>query len=280
MKPCDAMSLIDYGNDTCRLNISQCIGVMPGEDCIIECKDPYTFNSTVASCPHWNIDPFLPPIFIDLECGLTCADPEPDLWPAGYFLNVSTGEWSCRESHTGYPYTWCEVNETCYSNKMFTGCKEIKPCLLPEVDPCEFDMSDCGDGKLLPGGFCTMICLWPFLGYDSTASCDKLNTEDDGLQYILPRCGLGCGEPVGKVGYKKVSGQWFCDTGYTGIAPRVDCTTIAGCILARAFWVCPCCAMQSIGAVWRGSLPLGWCCMCEYHANRILQSQLQGALRW
>jgi hypothetical protein len=69
------------------------------------------------------------------------------------------------------------------------------------------------------------------MGISTIATCPNYNTDENALDYILPRCNLGCSEPVGGTGYKKIAGKWFCAEGYWGMSVRVDCVTRAGCIV-------------------------------------------------
>eukprot|EP00439_Symbiodinium_sp_Y106_P002359 s3421_g1.t1 len=57
---------------------SACMGVDPGDTCLVRCKAPYTGTPGVAACPADNIDPFAPVTWeTEPNCSLTsCSEPQ------------------------------------------------------------------------------------------------------------------------------------------------------------------------------------------------------------
>eukprot|EP00439_Symbiodinium_sp_Y106_P055660 s2270_g7.t1 len=83
--------------DTCMIDLTECLGLMPGEFCFIGCHAPYALigSTTFATCSATNTDPngiieWTEPV---------CDCPGPTTLPAGYGRTVqnSLTSYSCAD---------------------------------------------------------------------------------------------------------------------------------------------------------------------------------------
>eukprot|EP00928_Gymnodinium_smaydae_P011080 TRINITY_DN14139_c0_g1_i1.p1 TRINITY_DN14139_c0_g1~~TRINITY_DN14139_c0_g1_i1.p1 ORF type:complete len:2980 (-),score=351.33 TRINITY_DN14139_c0_g1_i1:81-9020(-) len=226
--------------DTCRHNITDCdYSVGSGDSCEVPCRPPYVGESTFATCPPQNLDPFLYVSWTPAICELAC--PVPELIPAGY---VWTGElprslpesrWTCADGYYGNASEECIIDETCYAWPNLTGCEKQYSCGAPDVDPCKYDVSDCA--SVPPGGTCTIRCLSPWSGGFSIATCPlDANEPNTSVVWTEPPCTL---DEVCKVthpdprppGYKRmVDDSYSCFNGYAGNVTKT-CTQRSDCVI-------------------------------------------------
>lgn len=262
--PCAPM----VANDTCRFNVSLCQRLLPGQSCNITCAKPYTTtgqgeNVTTAFCPSDNADPFHPPVLTHelgewaVDCELECPEPEEE--PLGY-LKVD-GAWVCNETglYAGQASATCGINTTtCEPEISFSGCKPTRPCVMPELGKCEYDLSGCpADGKLLPGTSCTVVCKSPYMTPvnepSGLLSCPDQNIDPLAIQWSKPRCILGCARATSQTGYTNYRGTWECTGGYEAIGAIWEQCVVdpLSCIVYPRLFGCstqtPCIAPTLVG---------------------------------
>eukprot|EP00928_Gymnodinium_smaydae_P069471 TRINITY_DN5296_c0_g1_i2.p1 TRINITY_DN5296_c0_g1~~TRINITY_DN5296_c0_g1_i2.p1 ORF type:complete len:2437 (+),score=447.74 TRINITY_DN5296_c0_g1_i2:1023-7313(+) len=219
--PC-APPALDDNVSSCRNNISLVMRLLPGETGQITCKWPYRpLNGTgIATCPAANTDPFAEPTWIPPNCSLTCTDPKPI--PVGY-NKTKDGNWTCSTGYAGNVVASCGPDEDCQPQLTLTGCLPIVDCLIPDVDLCMLDISDCGAGvSIKPGAECKITCKAPYTerpGFpEGTMECLTTNTDyARGIKYFAPSCKLGCAAiGYGVQGYTSDNYGWKCASGYFG----------------------------------------------------------------
>eukprot|EP00931_Biecheleriopsis_adriatica_P054864 TRINITY_DN32329_c0_g1_i1.p1 TRINITY_DN32329_c0_g1~~TRINITY_DN32329_c0_g1_i1.p1 ORF type:complete len:2934 (+),score=344.49 TRINITY_DN32329_c0_g1_i1:623-8803(+) len=241
--------------DECRYVFDNCSNLAPGETCEVTCRPPYDGNNisgigiTTASCPSTNVDPTYPFNWKVPICNLTCTDPNP--LPRGYVWNSEFQVWDCDFTigFIGEAIATCEITDDCTAITELSGCLELVPCALPDVDRCVFDLSNC-EG-LRPGRECQVSCRHPYvtIGDSTRATCPFINVDPDYvMEWTPPEC--DCQGPVPlPAGYglhlqdglitEDLALGLYCTSGYTGEvsvncsvpdAPCLPEATLAGCI--------------------------------------------------
>ncbi|CAK9038819.1 unnamed protein product [Durusdinium trenchii] len=191
-----------------------------GDQCRVGCKAPYQGLAQSSSCPQGNVVPKLWPTFGLPQCSIPdgCVDPLP--MPLGY-VKTATG-WRCAEGYSGLVHVACDLGDQCEQlQPILTGCSLIRPCKMPAVDMCIFDLSACGDKSVPHGTNCTARCRLPYNGTVTAAFCPEGNTDPDQvLIWAQPQCELiDCLDPMPvPPGYTKLAeGGWSCADGYAGV---------------------------------------------------------------
>jgi len=209
--------IIVEGSERCMYDLSECQGIRPGGSCNVKCRAPYIGpNSTVATCPLGNTNPFRSLSWSPPNC--SCPDPEIQ---QGY-VKDSDGEWQCAQGYAGTAMTMCEpIGTACGGLRTWlAGCLPMVPCATPRVDGCRNDVSACASVE--PGGTCEVRCRWPFKGGTTIATCPSKNTDSTReLDYFPLTCTLNdCADPNPfPEGYNKTAdGKWTCADGYFGTA--------------------------------------------------------------
>eukprot|EP00931_Biecheleriopsis_adriatica_P004133 TRINITY_DN105846_c0_g1_i1.p1 TRINITY_DN105846_c0_g1~~TRINITY_DN105846_c0_g1_i1.p1 ORF type:complete len:841 (+),score=145.06 TRINITY_DN105846_c0_g1_i1:52-2523(+) len=237
----------------CMFNVTSCASVQPGENCQIDCAQPYVRvgEKQNGTCALGNSIPGRMLVWDEP----TCVCPEPQA-QQGYSKD-SRGHWQCTEGFAGTPEIKCEPLPSCEGvNTFLTGCKKLQPCAMPSVDKCRFDVSRCT--SVQPGGSCQVFCQKPWLGNFTVAVCKDLNTDPDTeLDYYPLTCQLeDCPDPSPwPEGYNKtVDGKWTCAEGYNGTARNLcdlgnsfnqDCAAVAA--LSGCYKVVDCLAPEVFG---------------------------------
>ncbi|CAE8701973.1 unnamed protein product, partial [Polarella glacialis] len=204
-------------------------------------------NSTVATCPVNNTGRGTELIWEQPLCFPKCDSTTPV--PSG-FVHLGGDVWECEEAtHYGTPEVECIVDDTCAPRWKGSGCLPLSNCVLPESDPCRYNMSDCHHVR--PGDRCTVTCRAPFAGGSSVASCADHNTDPTQvIDWSPPKPGcalLPCPQPaVVPLGYVAENrGFGFrCEADYKGVAMsycQVDefctpTTVLAGCSKLAPCW--------------------------------------------
>lgn len=235
----------------CSLDLANCTNVGAGQSCVMRCRGPYEGNSSIASCPVDNTDPFRMPNFTALpSCALrTCPDLHPV--PVGY---VKSGRgWRCDEGFGGQPFVNCGFDKQCALKEFPSGCLPLRPCAPLVMDPCIFDTTAC---EMMDGGEkCLVHCRPPFVGTPTRARCPAANTDPlQQLMHAPPVC--ACPDPeTPPPGYIKVDGNWVCDeeNGYAGYGVSHFCSDgntcydkpqLTGCTFSRVPCVPPVLAQE------------------------------------
>jgi len=235
----------------CWLDWSDCQNVWPGSACTVRCKRPYVGNVTTMNCTADNTDPGLELFGEVAHCELTCPDPEPGEFPAGY----EKPGWQCGPGYgRSASYRCVTVDDDCVPELELTGCSPLVPCTpvgLPA--DCAFDLSDCLHVEA--GSSCEVRCRAPFYaGTPTPAFCAARNTDTmQGLLWVEPRCDLVCEDPEpipeGYVKKESCENGWACAEGYFGL-PDVHCVPGPNCSAELNFSGCvalrPCSAETAI----------------------------------
>ncbi|CAK9059275.1 unnamed protein product, partial [Durusdinium trenchii] len=108
-----------------------------------------------ATCPDDNTDPEQEVILLGSFLDCDCPDPAAEFIPAGYVKRE--GEWVCGPGFAGTALKRCERPDTCLEEPEFLGCLPLQPCVIPEVDTCMFDLSDCIN--VMPSEICQISCV-------------------------------------------------------------------------------------------------------------------------
>eukprot|EP00927_Polykrikos_kofoidii_P037307 TRINITY_DN31431_c0_g1_i1.p1 TRINITY_DN31431_c0_g1~~TRINITY_DN31431_c0_g1_i1.p1 ORF type:complete len:1853 (-),score=121.15 TRINITY_DN31431_c0_g1_i1:222-5324(-) len=263
--------------DFCMYNISMCNDrVDQGVPCEIPCRSPYVGLSTFATCADGNLDPYARVSWTPGNCTISC--PMPEIVPEGYIwqdnctderetslassrnhpdvhtINMSSirqlaavngcTDWQCSANFFGSAEFDCTVDDDCNSVFSFVGCHLSWPCVAPEVDPCQFDVSACRSVE--PGGTCEIRCISPYSGSSSIGVCPEGNilpNQPVKWSESEPYCTLDeiCENtwPVPVFGYiDDPWGNWFCVDNHAGnpykyCVTRPDCTEkalVTGCL--------------------------------------------------
>eukprot|EP00434_Breviolum_minutum_P044217 symbB.v1.2.039470.t1/scaffold6584.1/size27574/1 len=226
--------------DACQFNWTDCDGILPDRSCIVSCMPPYVGPSTMATCratAPWgpNLTSMSPPELDWIQP--TCQCPEP--LPAPGYLRVDD-TWQCDEGFGGAAGTRCQRPLECLDAPELFGCLPLQPCIPPiSTARCEaLDLSNCSE--VPTGETCEVLCVAPFVGAPSTASCPAENLiPNQVLTMPVEPCVLGCEDPPVHPGYKKDGEGWRCDTedGFTGTA-NVFCELDADCGSIKKFQGC------------------------------------------
>lgn len=261
MVPCAPLQIPD--KDTCKFDISACQNMPQGSTCLVSCRWPYHGGATVASCPAENTNENQTLIFQKPSCTFQCPeDMEAVHVPTGaYWRKDMNSSWECASGHVGVASITCGISESCQPKKELSGCIPLRPCVVPPVDNCRVNISDCRD--LQPGATCQAACKAPHLGSPVMGSCPALNTDPmHNLTWSEPpRCTCPL-PPIEQIptGHQRNGSAWSCSEGYTGIVvaecvqnPYPDCTfswSVSGCIKTH-----PCMAPPSNAASLFASIP-------------------------
>lgn len=239
MLPCVPLK-VAY-KDQCKFDVLQCRNVSQGSTCSIRCRSPYFGVDEVASCPAFNTDPKQQLLHAKLNCIFQCPDMAATHVPAGgYFKEDVNASWECSAGHTGVPRFTCYSDPaTCVVRRELVGCKLLRPCLVPQVDGCRVETSNCVG--LQQGSTCQASCKSPYVGSAVTGSCQALNTDPARLLEwsVQPKC--ECPFPSSSEipkGHQRNGTSWSCSTGYAGIVAATciqspDCSVtwnIRGCL--------------------------------------------------
>ncbi|CAL1145512.1 unnamed protein product [Cladocopium goreaui] len=220
----------------CKYDTSSCGSVVPGQECQLKCRKPYSGLGVFAACPGDNTDPtqeVILPVGSFLDCD--CPAPAPEFVPAGYMQNTE-GDWVCGPGFAGTAVKRCERPDTCLDEPEFLGCFPLKPCIIPDVDTCMFDLSDCVN--VMPGETCSIYCVPPYKQDQvQNATCRLGNIDPlQPIEWEIGRCDLDwedCKDPLPlPVGYEKRSDGFHCAAGYVGaveVSPTVHCGPWANC---------------------------------------------------
>uniref|UniRef100_A0A7S2KZ02 C-type lectin domain-containing protein n=1 Tax=Zooxanthella nutricula TaxID=1333877 RepID=A0A7S2KZ02_9DINO len=199
----------------CKYEAFGCSGVQPGGTCEIRCKPPYHGNDRVmAFCPSNNYNPFR---FLQIRRPPECGCPTPPL-KQGY--KEVDGQFHCEDGYTGTPYVLCPCGE----EAQLYGCERLRHCVVPAVDKCRQDASECGpEDARYPGSSCRIRCRNNPSQF-TIARCPDGNTDPTkNLEYYPLRCTLDeCDDPVDTTGYTKTANGWECAANYHG-AVRFEC---------------------------------------------------------
>eukprot|EP00425_Heterocapsa_triquetra_P035496 CAMPEP_0195125756 /NCGR_PEP_ID=MMETSP0448-20130528/133564_1 /TAXON_ID=66468 /ORGANISM="Heterocapsa triquestra, Strain CCMP 448" /LENGTH=358 /DNA_ID=CAMNT_0040163409 /DNA_START=42 /DNA_END=1115 /DNA_ORIENTATION=- len=190
----------------------------------------------MATCPH-GVWPDGEPLQLTEP---TCSCPDPAQWPGPAYLQRPNGDWHCAPGTIGTAFKTCRgiggVN--CTDEPMILGCELLRPCVLPQVDPCKMDISDCVSHNGLPSDqeLCRVHCLPPYMGGTTVASCPLDNIDPDrNITWEEPQCVIRCAEPDPMpVGYVKTDLGYECAPSFRGIpdfayAVNVSCGVDAEC---------------------------------------------------
>jgi hypothetical protein len=236
--------------DLCRVDTSDCNGVMGGDSCTLRCKSPLWGGQSVeAFCIGNNTNPkqelVLANGHIVTDSALSCSVSE--CLPPGnnpsYFKNGTHHlDWICSESAFGFATSECIINEYpfppyCDGFLQLGGCQPLQDCVFPEEGKCRLDIDHCTGA---PGEICRGVCKDEFQGFENfTAKCLGNNTKiNNPITWIdFPDC--KCKDPMTywpfriPDGYQKVirtsqesqeltkypdDDEWECAVNYTGIA--------------------------------------------------------------
>eukprot|EP00931_Biecheleriopsis_adriatica_P049938 TRINITY_DN28901_c0_g1_i1.p1 TRINITY_DN28901_c0_g1~~TRINITY_DN28901_c0_g1_i1.p1 ORF type:complete len:2003 (+),score=252.77 TRINITY_DN28901_c0_g1_i1:394-6009(+) len=300
MKPCVPLEV----NDTCRTNVSECLEVMPGDACNVSCWDPYVGgrgeNATWAYCPDFNTDPDQVLIWGEpeeewaLDCHVNCHMPPASHLPVGY--QYADGHVVCNRTanFVGTAEGNCLVNSSnCEPYMEFSGCWQTQPCLMPEVDHCEYDTSDCPEsGFLFSGESCVVKCSKPYMTPinepHGSMVCPVDNIAENAMVFTPPNCVLGCASVTFQEGYTNRFGPWRCDKGWKGPgAIWEDCVVdpdscvvypqLSGCLpfipcVAPALTAKQVCTIDLVGGNCEAVLPGEQCqmfCKSPYYGQPI-----------
>lgn len=196
--------------ESCLYDFSDCVYVLPGENCEVACRSPYFGAPASASCPSDNEDPIGGLLWQGPQCNLVCPEPVPI--PNGY--KKVGGVWRCADGYVGEPLAECNAREAdCVADLSLSGCALLRPCrpvlLELEEDACVYNMWNCTE--VGPGGSCTVSCEFPYVGQPVTGFCPDSNTDADaylsyedadGTARLLvtgdgfPTCDLTCPDPA------------------------------------------------------------------------------------
>eukprot|EP00435_Cladocopium_sp_Y103_P057690 s264_g20.t1 len=166
------------------------------------------------------------PVGSFLDCD--CPAPAPEFIPSGYSQNE--GDWVCGPGFAGTAVKRCERPDACLDEPEFLGCFPLKPCIIPDVDTCMFDLSDCVN--VMPGETCSIYCVPPYKQNQvQNATCRLGNIDPlQPIEWEIGRCDLDwedCVDPLPlPVGYEKRSDGFHCAAGYVGaveVSPTVHC---------------------------------------------------------
>jgi len=181
--------------DACAYDMSGCTTVAAGSSCVVACNAGYTGSPAAATCPSANADPTTPATWSAGGCSVVCPNPSP--MTAGYAVNGGTGALECGPGYyaAGSITKSCTVDVSCTVTPILSGCDELVACAPPlNSDPCEFDMSRCGN--VLPGAQCAIACnpLNAWVGLDAYGSCPSTNTNPNFRVVVnYPSCSGGHG---------------------------------------------------------------------------------------
>ncbi|CAJ1447440.1 unnamed protein product [Effrenium voratum] len=232
---------IDYpdlagGVPSCGYDTSRCQNVLNGESCRIGCRAPFSGPMVTARCPATNTDSNQKLTYEPPKCEKLCPSPSLEEAGPGYLYDVSNDAWSCAPAYAGEAVKMCEIDNSCQRSVWMSGCLLLVPCEAPNLDPCRYDWSSCGD--LAAGTECQIGCKPPYEGENLPALCPANNSQLSPLIYQAPWCNLNCPDPLPlPEGYSKLGTDFKCVAGYTGFADRTcsvnpDCSyevTLRGC---------------------------------------------------
>jgi len=183
LRNCIVPSYVDW----CRVDVSRCTDLGPGESCNITCAPDYVGLEVNASCPDNNIDSEQEML---LSAVPDCKCPVPPA-PKGYAsrsmveeeelpmeeLPMDGGIWECAKEYTGTAIPTCEINrKTCKPHVHLTGCLPIHKCAAPDIRY----MGDRTECQMIPSGEdCTSKCLKHdcISGGPLIFRCPALNTD-------------------------------------------------------------------------------------------------------
>lgn len=215
----------------CMNNFTGCENLFSGEACDVTCALPYTMspNGSAAKgrCPDGNTDTKMPLVWTQPQCDLAC----PLLWPLpeGYMCDPPNSKgpclgYKCTPAYSGTAVPICETDENCTQSIILVGCKAIVPCIIPDQDLCQVDITllGGGNGLLMPGVAGEPFCKAPYApklwAPTGAAYCPPDNTDPLGIMWQAPSCLLGCAALGGvQLGYAQVSSLMYeCAAGYFG----------------------------------------------------------------
>lgn len=207
--------------ESCKYDVSDCSdGIAAGSSCATTCKWPYIGESVSTSCSGSNLNNDTALALSLSDCVLDCSATATT--PAGYVLGQDG--WECTAGYTGVAVASCSVDlDTCSIIFDVSGCLPTVPCVLPSVDFCAIDISDCVG--LAAGGSCSVSCAAPYTGAPTSASCPADNIDpSQSVLWSAPRCSCPAPSsvPPGYVmaapGSGNLSGwaAWRCADGYDG----------------------------------------------------------------
>eukprot|EP00435_Cladocopium_sp_Y103_P004779 s293_g1.t1 len=104
-------------------------------------------------------------IYSPPACDKICPNPVVEEAGPGYSYDIFTNQWSCTPEYTGRAVKQCDINQQCQRHVEMIGCLPRMPCAVPELDPCRYDWSSCGD--LSAGVNCAITCRSPYEGRNS-----------------------------------------------------------------------------------------------------------------
>ncbi|CAE7238419.1 unnamed protein product, partial [Symbiodinium sp. CCMP2456] len=161
-------------DDLCRYNMSDCLHVPPGGQCLIRCREPFVGGASLARCEENNVDPmkildWSPP---RPSCALFIC-PEPEIVPPGYVRTADN--WRCAEGYVGAPKAFCDMDAYCTVTTILSGCSRDEACWPLAVDECVMDASACMGVN--PGDTCLVRCKAPYTGTPGVAACPADNID-------------------------------------------------------------------------------------------------------
>lgn len=234
----------------CGYDTTGCENVQNGQSCQIACKDPlFSGVPVTAICPETNTDPNQKLIYRPPACDKICPNPLVEEAGPGYSYDLYTNQWSCTPKYTGQAVKYCEIDQQCQRTVEMVGCLARMPCAAPELDPCRYDWSSCGD--LSAGVTCAITCRSPYEGDGFPTFCPANNSNRTSpLQFEIPWCALTCPDPLPlPAGYVRHGSDYKCATGYTGFTER-SCTVKPDCSYEVTFRGCsklvPCKALPPL----------------------------------
>eukprot|EP00927_Polykrikos_kofoidii_P056299 TRINITY_DN50452_c0_g1_i1.p1 TRINITY_DN50452_c0_g1~~TRINITY_DN50452_c0_g1_i1.p1 ORF type:complete len:1601 (+),score=147.34 TRINITY_DN50452_c0_g1_i1:689-4804(+) len=244
-------------SDECRIDISQCDSVAPGYSCEVRCRSPvWRGEATVASCLEGNTDLGRELDMVLPDCALECQPPVFHCRTHGgrrrrncaYDRNVSGhwSDWNCADNAVGVAVVGCDLSPNCDARIVLEGCVLLQPCVIPEVDKCRLDVTDCD--PLQAGSTCQADCAPQFLGTNFTGTCPHNNTDNAFEVQWSPKPECVCPDPSpipegyvrleefapghGVVGWQcaaEYTGQAIAECLCTGQIKLTGCTRIVAC---------------------------------------------------
>eukprot|EP00929_Paragymnodinium_shiwhaense_P074578 TRINITY_DN38177_c0_g1_i1.p1 TRINITY_DN38177_c0_g1~~TRINITY_DN38177_c0_g1_i1.p1 ORF type:complete len:3802 (+),score=435.99 TRINITY_DN38177_c0_g1_i1:883-11406(+) len=248
--PEQACVMTDVRDEYCKMDVSQCVFLWPGDECSVTCIPPCQGLPTRAYCPAGNTNPYQNLLVGAASCAFDC-----DPLPPGY-AKYETG-WQCAPGYAGRVVDGCVEGMVCEQELTLSGCEPTAGCAPPVADDCMFDVSDCSD--LAAGDYCEVKCKWPYRGTVTKAQCHPENTVEGTPAVWLEQSQAACYVAVcpdaeeDPKGYMKIPGRdpavfdiwrgprdYHLETGYqcapgftTGneLNPKIErvCTMLPGC---------------------------------------------------
>jgi len=210
--------------DPCRYDYSDCMGIGPGESCVVSCREPFRGRPTQAYCDPGNTDENQEMSWTPPECQIhTCS--VPDTIPEGFTVSDSGCGWACSDGHVGIPDVRCGAvpAEGCSVRMVFQGCIPARSCQLPPglADDCAVDWSRCSN--IILGSSCTVYCQDPFAGAPAVAQCPmSLDDAEENPVFMDP--GISCTSSIALCpfpaelpeGYFRAGSNVRCAVGFSG----------------------------------------------------------------